>query len=121
MNATAVFEPLSKLFRGDAERMHRALEIFERITRQDLERMDEAWAVRDWPALGRLAHRTKSGCLQIGETAAAEGLAAIELSSSSADETDAVSKNFAATRAELDQVIERVAAFLANKDGAGEK
>ena len=120
MNDTPAFEPLSKLFRGDIDRMRRALEIFERVTREDLVRMDQAWAIRDWPALGRLAHRTRSGCLQIGETAAAEGLAAIEHTSSSPDETHAFSKNFAATRAELEQVVKRVAVFLAKKRGAGE-
>ena len=112
------FEPLSKLFRGDTDRMRRALEIFERVTREDLRRMDQAWAIRDWPALGRLAHRTRSGCLQIGEVVAADGLAAIERTSSSPDWTDEVSRDFAATRAELDQVIKRVAAFLATKEGA---
>lgn len=121
MNDTPAFGPLSKLFRGDTDRMRRALEIFERVTREDLGRMDQAWAGRDWPALGRLVHRTRSGCLQIGEVAAADGLATIERASSSSVEAEGLAKEFAATRAELDQMMQRVTAFLKIEDSTGKK
>ena len=119
MNATPTFEPLSRLFRGDTDRIRRVLEIFERVTRKDLERMDQVYADRDWVALGGMAHRMKSGCLQIGEASAAAGLAAIERSLPAAG-TDAFAREFAASREELDRVMMRVSGYLTAKDGVGE-
>src|SRR5688572_7642603 len=86
---TPTFEPLIQLFRGDAGRVRRALEIFARVTRQDLEQLDAAFANGDWAAIGTLAHKMKAGCQQIGETAAATGLASIERALSSGRASDA--------------------------------
>jgi HPt (histidine-containing phosphotransfer) domain-containing protein len=121
MNAMPSFEPLSKLFKGDTARIHQALEIFERVTRQDLERMDQAFAGQDWAALVRMAHKMRSGCLQIGEASAAAHLAGIEQSSSSAGASDAFARDYVATRQELDGVMQRVTAFLATQNLAGKE
>jgi HPt (histidine-containing phosphotransfer) domain-containing protein len=121
MSATPSFEPLSKLFKGDTNRIRQALEIFERVTRQDLESMDQVYASRDWAALGRMAHKMRSGCLQIGEASAATQLAAIEQSSSSAGATDAFARGYAATRQELDGVMRRVTAYLTVKHQVGKE
>jgi HPt (histidine-containing phosphotransfer) domain-containing protein len=119
MNAMSPFEPLSKLFKGDVDRIRQALEIFERVTRQDLERMDQVYAGRDWAALGRMAHKMRSGCLQIGEASAATRLAGIEQSSSSAGASDVFARDFVAMRQELEGVMQRVIAFLATQNLAG--
>jgi HPt (histidine-containing phosphotransfer) domain-containing protein len=121
MSAAPSFEPLSKLFKGDIARIRQALEIFERVTRQDLERMDQVYAGRDWNALGRMAHKMRSGCLQIGEATAATQLAGIEHSSSSAGATDSFARNYAAARQELDGVMKRVTAYLTVKHQAGKE
>jgi HPt (histidine-containing phosphotransfer) domain-containing protein len=121
MNAMPSFEPLIKLFKGDTERICQALEIFERVTRQDLERMDQVYASQDWAALGRMAHKTRSGCLQIGEVSAAAQLACIEQSSSSAGASDAFAREYVATRQELEGVMQRVMAYLTAKHRAGKE
>jgi HPt (histidine-containing phosphotransfer) domain-containing protein len=119
MDTTPTFEPLRKLFRGDTERIRHALEVFERITRQDLDRMDYAYATQNWTVMGRLAHRMRSGCHQIGETDAVEKLAGIERATSftARAETDAFAMEFAIMRQELERVMTRVNEYLQKKDG----
>ena len=120
-NGTPPFEPLSRLFRGDASRIRRTLEIFERVTRQDLEQLYAAFASCDWATVSVLSHKMKSGFLQIGETTAAAGLASIERAVCGARGDDAVIQELASTRAELDGVMMRVAEYLATKDEVEEQ
>lgn len=117
MNVSPSFEPLRKLFRDDTARIRQVLEIFVRITHQDLERLDTAYANQDWAALGRLAHKLRSGCHQLGEIDAAERLAAIERATSSAAGADALPMEFALARQELDRVMARVSDYLLAKSG----
>ncbi|MGN7919682.1 MULTISPECIES: Hpt domain-containing protein [Lysobacter] len=114
------FEPLSRLLRGDTARVRRVLDVFARCTGEDLQRLDRAWASRDWATIGALTHKMKSGCLQIGETAAAQGLASIERAVSAGSPGDCLGQTFASTRDELDRVMMRVLAYLAYPDEAGE-
>ena len=111
------FEPLSRLFRGDAARVRRALEIFERVTAEDLRQLDAAYAGRDWATIASLAHKMKSGCLQIGEAAAAAGLAFIERTVATGG--TAIDGEFATTRHELDGVMMRIADYLGTTNEAG--
>ncbi|WP_408949831.1 Hpt domain-containing protein [Lysobacter sp. Hz 25] len=112
---------MNRLFRGDAGRVRQVLGIFATSTRQDLERLDTAYASQDWSTVGSLAHKMKSGCQQLGEAAAARGLAAIELGVHGEAGGRAIAEEFAATRLELDAVMMRVAAYLDNEDEAGGK
>lgn len=112
-----LFEPLNRLFRGDANRVRQVLEVFARVTPLDLERLDAAFANRDWATLGLLAHKMKAGCLQIGEANAAAGLDCIEHAHASARAGEVITREFAATRDELDGVMRRVAAYLATGNG----
>jgi len=112
MNISPSFEPLRKLFRDDTARIRQILEIFVRITHQDLERLDIAYANHDWSVLGRLAHKLRSGCHQLGEIDAAERLAAIERAATSAAWSEALDMEYALTRQELDRVMTRVSEYL---------
>jgi HPt (histidine-containing phosphotransfer) domain-containing protein len=116
-NIAPPFEPLHRLFRGDPGRIARVLEIFERVTREDLERLERAYGSHDWASVGMLAHRMKAGCLQIGETTAAAGLSFLEQAVSAGNTGDELIHKFATTRTELDGVMMRVALYLATKDG----
>lgn len=118
---TPPFEPLSRIFRGDVERVCRALEIFARVTCQDLEQLDAAYASRDWATVRMLAHKMKAGCLQIGEATAAAGLVSIERALLSDQASETVASEFASTRDELDNVMRRVATYLASRDKAGDE
>lgn len=113
---TSTFEPLSRLFRGDAGRIRRVLEIFERVTREDLRQLDTACAAGDWATVGMLAHKMKAGCMQLGEVAAAEGLASVERALSGGRASDATVMELATLRDELDRVMTRVASYLASRD-----
>lgn len=117
---TPTFEPLIQLFRGDASRVRRALEIFARVSRQDLEQLDAAFADCDWATVGMLAHKMKAGCQQIGETEAATGLAAIERALSSPRAGDAIAGEFSAVREELEGVMMRVTEYL-SRDEVGKQ
>jgi HPt (histidine-containing phosphotransfer) domain-containing protein len=114
MNITPTFEPLRKLFRGDTQRLRQALQLFERVTRQDLDRLDYAYASKDWTALGRLAHRLRSGCHQIGEIESVQRLAAIERATSApaGAEAEVFAMEYAITRQELEAVMTRVNEYL---------
>lgn len=118
---TSDFEPLNRLFRGDAGRVRQVLGIFAESTRQDLARLDAAYADRDWSTLASLAHKMRSGCQQLGEEAAARGLAAIEFGLHGEAGGDAIAAEFASVRHELDGVMMRVAAYLEDRDQAGVK
>ena len=120
-NGTPPFEPLSRLFRGDASRVRHTLEIFERVTRQDLEQLDAGFASRDWTTVSMLTHKMKSGFLQIGETTAAAGLASIERAVCGARGDDAIIQELASTRAEMEGVMRRVAEYLAINDQVEEQ
>lgn len=104
------FEPLSRLLRGDRERIRRTLDIFLRVTREDLHHLDRAYVDCDWTEVSRMMHKMKSACLQIGEQAAAEAAAAVECALSDAD---ARMQAYAIVREELGRVEERVARYLA--------
>jgi HPt (histidine-containing phosphotransfer) domain-containing protein len=109
-DGTPAFEPLSRLFRGDREKVRRTLDIFLRVTREDIQQLDGAYAGHDWIEIARLMHKTKSACLQIGEQAAAAAAVAVECTLSDAD---ARVQAYAMVREELGRVEERVARYLA--------
>lgn len=109
-DGTSAFEPLSKLFRGDRERIRRTLDVFLRVTQEDLHRLDRAYADRDWTEIARLMHKMKSACLQIGEQAAADAAVAVECALSDAGARAGV---YASAREELGRVEERVVRYLA--------
>jgi len=117
-DAKPMFEPLSGLFRGDRDKIRRALVIFQDVTRDDLEQLDKANASRDRAAIGRLMHKMKSGCMQIGEGAAAGAILAVEQALLA--DGDTFAHAFALAREELDRMQLRVAAYLSAEDGSGE-
>ena len=120
-NVMQPFEPLSRLFKGDASRVFRVLEIFERTTRQDLDQLDAAYASRDWTMIGQLAHKMKSACLQIGEASAATGLDLLERMHIGGGAGNAIIEEFMKTRSELEGVMGRVALYLTTKDESGDE
>ncbi|GAB3092114.1 Hpt domain-containing protein [Lysobacter terrae] len=109
-----VFEPLSKLFHGDRERIRRTLEVFLRVAQADSERLEGAFAGQDWAEIGRLMHKLKSSCRQIGEHAAAEAAVAMETALSSQEDDRATA--FRAVREELARVEQRVVRYLATEN-----
>lgn len=113
-----VFEPLSRLFHDDRERIRRTLEVFLQVVRTDRERLEGAAAGRDWAEIGRLMHRLKSSFRQIGEDAAAEAAVAMEaaLAGQAAGEADAPTTALRTVREELAQVEQRVARYLATEN-----
>ncbi len=117
-NTSLAFEALSRLFRGDKDKTRRALEVFEGVTRGDLERLDQAHACGDWVAIGGLMHRMKSACQQIGEIAAAEAMLVVEDELKSAE--GAREEALAAARDELEKVQDRVARYLATEHDGGQ-
>lgn len=117
-NTLPAFEALSRLFRGDEGKIRRALEVFERVTCSDLERLDQARARGDWVAIGGLMHKMKSACQQIGETAAAEAMLVVEGELRSGGGAREVA--LAAARDELEGVQDRVARYLATEHDGGQ-
>lgn len=117
-NTSLAFEALSRLFRGDKDKTRRALEVFEGVTRSDLERLDQAHACGDWIAIGGLMHRMKSACQQIGEIAAADAMLVVENELKSAE--GARESALAAARDELEKVQDRVARYLAMEHNGGQ-
>ncbi|HEY0660860.1 MAG TPA: Hpt domain-containing protein [Lysobacter sp.] len=115
-----MFEPLSRLFRGDPAKVRRALDVFQRTTCSDLEQLDRAYAAGDRASIGRLMHKMRSGCMQVGEDAAAEAIQAVERTLHAAAESDAFARAFAFARDELDRVQARVAAYLSTESETGE-
>ncbi|WP_057923087.1 Hpt domain-containing protein [Lysobacter capsici] len=113
---TADFEPLRRLFHGDAGRVRQLLGVFAKSLGRDLEQLDTAYEGQDWSTVRLLAHKLKSGCEQIGEMAAARGLAAIELRPLDERAAGAIAEEFAITRLELDNVMIRVATYLKSED-----
>lgn len=117
MTDGSAFAPLTQLFHGDREKVRRALDVFLRVTRIDLEQLDRAYADADWTTIARLMHRIKSACQQIGEAAAGE--AALALERAMLSDVDRRSTVFQAAREELERVQDRVAGYLAEEGGEG--
>jgi len=104
------FEPLNSLLRGDRERIRRTLDIFLRVTREDLRQLDGAHAGGDWKKIAQLMHKTKSAWEAAWERAAAEAAVAVERA---AADPDTRARAYAIVREELERVEERVARYLA--------
>lgn len=79
----ALFAPLDEMFHGNQQQICRMLRIFLQVTREDLARLDAAFACGDWDAVRLMAHTMKSACLQIGETEAGRSLMNLESMASS--------------------------------------
>lgn len=109
---TPMFEPLEKLFHRDRRKVCHALTVFQRVTLEDLVRLDQAHAAGDWGDIGRLMHKMKSGCLQIGETAAADALTRMESELGASSRGGRLEAAFACARSEMKGVQERVAVYL---------
>ena len=109
-NGLPAFEPLSRLFRGDRDRIRRTLDVFLSVTRSDLELLDGAYDGGNWTEIARLMHKMKSGCQQIGENGAADAAVAVENALKSGVIDPAA---FATAREALGQVEQRVARYLA--------
>lgn len=82
-NAQAVaapirFHALEEVLGGDAARMRRVLETFERSTQADCRELEAARAEGNWHRVRYLAHKLKSGCRQLGEDATALALETVE-------------------------------------------
>ena len=65
-------------------------------------------------------HKMRSGCMQVGEDAAAEAIQTVERTLHAAAESDAFARAFAFARDELDRVQARVAAYLSTESETGE-
>ena len=109
----SMFEPLGKLFHGDRQKVCHALKVFQRVTRDDLQRLDAAHAAGDWAEVGRLMHKMKSGCMQIGEIAAVEALTDVEHELAASRRNGQLETTFLRARSEMQRVQERVAGYLA--------
>jgi PAS domain S-box-containing protein len=72
------FDALARLVQGDRDRLRRILGAYVLDTRGDLDRWDTATALGDREALRRLAHKLKSGCVQVGALDAAAAMEAVE-------------------------------------------
>ncbi|WP_460733045.1 Hpt domain-containing protein [Lysobacter tyrosinilyticus] len=107
-----MFEPLGKLFHGNRQKVCHALTVFQRVTRDDLQRLDAAHAAGDWTDVGRLMHKMKSGCMQIGEVAAVDALSGVEHELGASRRNGQLEATFARARNEMDRVQERVAGYL---------
>ncbi|NUS61638.1 MAG: response regulator [Lysobacter sp.] len=72
------FDALARLVQGDRDRLRRILGAYVLDSRGDLERWDTASALGDRDALRRLAHKLKSGCVQVGALEAAAAMETVE-------------------------------------------
>jgi HPt (histidine-containing phosphotransfer) domain-containing protein len=106
-----MFDPLHRMFPNDPERVRRMLGVFVRVTQDDLERLERARTSGDWAEVRQIAHRIRSACAYVGESAAAELLGVVE--AAAPHPTD---EQFDQTRAELDGMLVRVASHLAGAD-----
>ncbi len=101
------FGSLSVLVR-DEDTLHRLLDTFVGSVRADLGLWAEARASGDRDALVSLAHKTKSGCRQLGEESAASALEAVERHRGTSLELETLA---ALAQIELERAVERVKAF----------
>jgi HPt (histidine-containing phosphotransfer) domain-containing protein len=110
---TPAFEPLNRLFHGNRDQMLRALNVFHRVTETDLAQLDAAYAGEDWAEIARILHKTKSACLQIGESEAADAAVAAELA---LRDMNARAPAYRVAREALGRVQARVAHYLADEE-----
>lgn len=113
MTEASAFAPLTRLLQGDREKVRRTLDVFLRVTQEDLKQLDLAYADADWTTIARLMHRMKSACQQIGEIAAGEAASAVE--GAMLADVDRRIAIFEAARDELERVQNRVAGYLATE------
>lgn len=113
-----MYEPLHSLFRGDETKIRSAMKVFQRITKEDLGGMIRARQAGDWTSLGRLAHKVKSGCMQIGQRTAGDALSALEDTLAHTPGSDTLEHAFAVASEEVSRVLDHVAEYL---NGEGEK
>ena len=111
-----MYEPLHSLFRGDETKIRNAMKVFQRITKEDLEGMIRARQAGDWTSLGRLAHKLKSGCMQIGQRTTGDALSALEDTLSHAPGSGTLEHAFVVAREEVSRVLDHVGEYL---DGKG--
>lgn len=106
-----MFPVLTQLFQNDREKVRRLLGLFERVTRDDIRRMDIAFAEGNRAEIRSLSHKMKSAYLQIGEETAAGCLGLLE-SLADGQEQESLETLFRTTRSELERVMERVRRYL---------
>ncbi|KGQ20316.1 Signal transduction histidine kinase [Lysobacter dokdonensis DS-58] len=74
----AGYDTLARLVQGDRDRLRRILGSYVLDTRSDLDRWRLAESTGDRDALQRLAHKLKSGCVQVGARDAAQAMEVVE-------------------------------------------
>ncbi len=104
----AEFDALARLVGNDETKLHRLLDIFVTSTGADLEQWRLARSAADGNALRYLAHKLKSGCIQLGERSAASAFEAVEFHSGTAADLRVLA---ASAQHELELTLARVAAF----------
>lgn len=110
-----MYEPLHSLFRGDEAKVRNAMKVFQRITKEDLERLIRARRDEDWTSLSRLAHKLKSGCMQIGQITTGDALSALEGTLSHTPGSDTLEHAFAVACDEIHRVLDHVGEYLSGK------
>jgi PAS domain S-box-containing protein len=107
------FPALEEVLGGDAARVRRVLEAFERSTQADGRELDAARMAGDWQRVRYLAHKLKSGCRQLGEEATAQALETVEHGAGHDEMSSAeLDRAFAGARDGLQQLLARVGGYL---------
>lgn len=113
-----LFEPLQRLFKGDQAKIHHALRILEKVLQEDMERLGGARSDCDWIAVARLAHRIKSGCMQIGRHGAAAALLALEETAQVGASGDGCrDREFNAANEEIRKLLTDIDGYLKREGG----
>lgn len=114
-----MFEPLCELFRGDEAKMGRALQVLERVTREDLAQLALAYQQGNGSQMAALAHKLKSSCMQVGESAAAQALLELELGAlTGSSQTADLRFAFLAAKQALEQLLVALTAWLAERQAS---
>lgn len=109
----ARFDALQEMLGGDASRVRRVLEVFERSTQDDARELEAARTQGDWHRVRYLAHKLKSGCRQLGEENTALALEAIEHGAGQEDGGEPeLNQAFVNAREGLRRLLARVSRYL---------
>ena len=110
-----MFEPLHNLFRGDEDKMERALRILERVTREDLASLTAAYQRGDGAQVAALAHKLKSSCMQVGHHQAAEILFQLEVEALTHGNVSELHPVFQRAQRALEALLAEVWAWFAHR------
>lgn len=113
-----LFEPLQRLFRGDQVKIRRVLGILEKVLREDMEKLAQVRDNRDWIAVARLAHKIKSGCMQVGQHAAGAAMLGLEEAMQDRAFGDgSMDSEFDVANDEIQRLLMDIEGYLKEKDG----